>query len=309
VNLTSLEIDVSSASASAPFTATLTDSTNSPFADLSVGQWIKVGGSDLAANDQYCRITSKTSSAIVSVTGESAFSNDTDTGGAGTIDSEGFMGIGSDRKSFMFEKQLDSGSDGSPSDFIQFSGSVISEFELNVATGSVLTARFGTTGLSADAAATTFGNGTETAAPTNTVMNAIDTVQAVMEGGAPTANALEVQSLSLTLNNNTRAKQAVGSTSAFDIGAGRASINGSMTVYFTSRTFLEKFLDFTTSSFSFRLTDTAGNTYVIDMPRVKYSAAPVEITSIDQDVMVTAEFSATLDSTTGNSLFISRIAA
>lgn len=308
VNPLTLEIDVTNATGVKPFTATLTDAVNSPFATLSVGQWIKVGGSDLAANDGYMRVDTVTADAIT-VTGESAFTNDIDGGGVGTVSSEGYMGVGTTRKSFTFEKQLVAGTGASPTDHIAYKGSVISEMEINAATGSVLTARFGTTGLSADAQAGTFGTGAELDAPTATIMNSIDSIGVVLEGGEDTSTVLEVQSLSFTLNNNTRAKQGIGSVSAFDIGSGRASITGSMSVYFTSRTFFEKFLDFDTSSISFRLTDVAGNSYIIDMPRILYSAAPVEITSIDQDVMVTTEFTATLDPTTGNSLSISRIDA
>jgi len=299
---TAQSIDISGSSGQ---TATFTDAaTASAFANVVPGMWLNFSGFSNSSNDGYVRCDSKTSDNVIVVSGKSF----TDESGETDIafDNDGFIKVGTTKKSFTLEKEFPDANGGS-GEFISFPGCRVSQLELSVAVGSILTGRFGFLGLKGVPAAATVGTGARVAAATKEVMNSIDNVTGIRQAAA--ASTLEIRSFGVTLNNNLRPQQAIGSDEAFGIGLGRALATGTMTAYFETRDLLEEYTNFTVSDFSFRLVDSAGNVYVLDMPRMKFSQGNVVAGGIDQDVMAEMAFTAYRNPTLGETLTLTKFDA
>ena len=300
VDLSGEEIDVSSALATV---CTYTDQNVSAdaFAGIEVGMWVRFGGFTNSGNNGYKRVTAKASDASITCVGDAVTANETGETDI-TIEQGGFLEVGTTKKSFVIEKLF-----SDVSEYESYVGMRVGQLELNVATGAIVTGRFGFVGLGATPAGATVGDGSPTAAATNEVFNAIDNVQGIREGYSPVT--LDLQSLSFTLNNNTRPQAALGSAQAVGIGIGRALIQGSIRAYFETRDIMESYTNFTASDFTFRLEDAAGNAYYFDMPQLKYSQGRRVIGGIDQDIIADMQFTAYLEPTSGKSLTCSRIPA
>ena len=103
--------------------------------------------------------------------------------------------------------------------YIAFTGMVADTMDLQIQTGRVLTGSFGFMGATASIDSATVGTGTPIPALTNPVLNAVNNIGQVMEGGVP-LSGIFLQSLSLSLANGLRGIGAVGSLGNVDIGTG-----------------------------------------------------------------------------------------
>lgn len=209
---------------------------------------------------------------------------------------------GTSLRSFLIEKQFQD-----ISEYVAFYGMRVTSASMNIEPGSIITGAFSFAGQKAIASGTTVGDGTPTAASATSVLNAIDNVSAVTEGGG--AFAGDILSISLDVNNNSRPKPAVGVLGPMDIGFGQFQVTGSIQAYFDSRALYEKYLSDTASSFSFTLTDVQGNSYVINLPKLKWSDGNVVTPGNNQDVIADMTFTAYRDSSLGVTMRMTRTPA
>jgi hypothetical protein len=209
---------------------------------------------------------------------------------------------GTTMKSFLIEKQFQD-----ISEYVAFYGMRVTGGSLTVEPGSIINGSFTFAGQKAVASGTTVGDGSPTAASTTSVLNAIDNVTAVTEGGS--AFGGDILQISLDVNNNSRPKPAVGVLGPMDIGFGQFQVTGSMQAYFEDRALYEKYLNNTASSFTFTLTDVAGNSYLVNLPKLKWSDGNVITPGNNQDVIADMTFTAYRDPTLGVTMRMTRSAA
>jgi hypothetical protein len=69
-----------------------------------------------------------------------------------------------------------------------------------------------------------------------------------------------------------------------------------MQAYFESKAILDKFLNQTSSSLAILMEDTDGNAYILDLPRLKYTAGQRNAPGQSQDVIADMGFTAYRDS-------------
>lgn len=208
--------------------------------------------------------------------------------------------------SFAFEKKLTDLSNY----FLRYNGMVVDQLSLAIAAEQIVTGSMSLLGVNETAAAATFGSG-YTAANTNQVMNAIEDVYSVIEG-TPAVNAdnrFEVTDFSLAIANNLRARKIVGGSGPDSFGYGKFSLTGSMTAYFESQAAATKFLAFTESSIMVLLKDSSGNSYVIEIPKLNYTAGPRVTGGENTDIMLPLSFEAFRDPTLDATVRITRWAA
>jgi len=129
------------------------------------------------------------------------------------------------------------------------------------------------------------------AAATNSVLNTVDNVY-VYEGTSTTA--LKVAQGSITLSNNLRDRAAVGYLGPESIGSGTVSVSGSLQLYYSDKTYIDKYLGQTATSLRVFLYDSTASPswYLIDLPRVKLSKGDRIAGGINQDVFSNIEFTA-----------------
>jgi len=187
---------------------------------------------------------------------------------------------------------------------MSYPGARIGSMSLNMTQGAIVTGQFDVLALNEVPGGATVGTGAANAAPTGDVVNAVDNIANVQEGGS--AFTGDVDSITLQVSNNLRAQNAIGSAQAIGIGLGRFNVSGTFRAYFESRTLYEKYTDFTASDLSFDITDAAGNRYSIQVPRLKFGDGQVLTPGNDQDVYAELTFTGIRDSSTDAMLIIDR---
>lgn len=264
------------------------------------GQWINVAGFTEAANNGYVKVLTVTALKITvdkTLTTEAA-------GDAITMENDGMIRNGVTENSFVLEKFF-----SDKTQYMAFSGCVVSQMTLNFVTGDFLAGTFEFLGKSMARAGATAGSGAYGAASTTTPMNAVVNVKSVIEGGTEVVSPKAVNQLTVTLNNNLRGLKAIGFLGNFDIGHGRSNIGGTMQMYFEDGAEVDKFIAGTETSLELRVADAAGNGYVISFPRIKFVSQEVNAGAIDQDVFLDMEWQAIREPTNDYTVQIDRFAA
>jgi len=293
------ETDISAAAADNSYNTVAGDFTGE---NISVGQWIKVSGfTTNAVNNGYCRVVSIAVGKLV-VSGITLV-NET---AGDTIVMEGSMARnGVTSQSFSIEKGfIDIGQ------FVSYLGMEASTFSLDISTNAIVKGAIGFMGRTASVAQTSIGTGAAIAAPTNDVFNATSNVANVRENGiALSAATFCAQSISISLDNGLRGQKCIGLDGNRGIGKGRCNVTGSLGAYFVDEVLLEKFLNGTATSIDFRISDAAGNAYIVTMPKVKYTSGNPELTGVDADVLIPLDYRALRDPTTDCTIQIDKFDA
>lgn len=260
-----------------------TDSANGfVTAGIQPGQWIKVSGFATQANNGYFQVLT-VAAGTITVKGETALVNES-AGPSVTIVGETLRN-GIDAKSFSLETAFND-----VTQFKSFTGMRVNNLNLNLSVGEILTGVLSFLGKDAAINNATIGTGGPVAAATNEVLNAVNNVAFIQEGGG--AFAGELQEFTVALANNLRSQKAVGTLGNVGIGSGRAVVTGTFNAYFEDETLYNKYLNGTESSLALRVTDAAGNAYILTFPRIKFTAANLAAGSADSDVVVEMEYQA-----------------
>lgn len=262
---------------------TIADS-GSGFGSFAVGQWVYISGFSDAANNGFAKITAASAGSItVSHNGNGV--NDT-AGDTVTITMGAQITNGTSLRTFNWEKEFTDLSNN----FEQFAGMAIDTFGLNVTSDGIVTWTFGWLGALSQSNTATLGDGSPTAAATDSVMNAIDDVQLVFANGT----SYDVTSFNFQIQNNLRARLQVGTLGAISLGSGTINATGAHQAYYNTITEMDAYLNDTARDFGiifFKDTDA----YVIEFPQAKYSSGQRVAGGINQDVLADMAFQAYRD--------------
>lgn len=270
---------------------------------LTVGQFVKVEGFSTAGTF-YAQITS-----IAATTLGIAPMTDVATEAAGdsvTITPMNFVRNGTTKRSFTIQKAF---TDLATPELWNFTGARISTWNLELATGSILNTTFGVMAKDAQMTESQFAGATIASASTTSVLNAVDNIASIVFDGDPGGNTFYFNQLSINLDNQLRGQEAVGTLGYIGVEAGRLALTGSIELYFENSALFDKFRAATTFSLSFLAQDAAGNTYIVTIPRAKYTQMEIVAGGSDQDIFASAEFEGIIDSTGTYQYQISRLAA
>ncbi len=180
--------------------------------------------------------------------------------------------------------------------FQQFVGCRVGGMKLDFKTGSILTGSFSFMGCSANSATTQITGATfSDPGLGNDVFNAVSNLVELKEDGV--AMAVQVRSMTMDLNNNLRAQEAIGTLGNVGIALGKLDLMGTIEMYFENATEYTKFLNGTEFALSFKLLDSDTNYYKITIPRCKYEEGSITSGQLDQDLMVTGKWRALYDTT------------
>ena len=184
--------------------------------------------------------------------------------------------------------------------YLRSTGCSFNTMSLSVAPNSMVTGSFGIIGkgfavASSAIAGSTYGSETTTA-PFDSFTGSIT------EGGSGIA---VVTALELNIDNGMEALYVVGSSETLEPSIGKSMVTGSITAYFEDSSLIDKFIAETESSIQFVLTDLAGNSYTVDLPKVKYNSGNPEVGG-PGSVTVSLDFVALYDSSEGTQIKITR---
>jgi hypothetical protein len=267
-----------------------------------VGQWIHVEGFANSVNNGWHKVTAV---GTTTITVSTNLATEAAGGGAdGSRNLRGRMlrnGV-SYKPSWSFEEEFPD-----ISAFIVYSGCRLSTLNLNLTAKQIITGSagfMGATGEEDSATSVVTGN---FEASTWTPMNASNNVGAIFENGITLSTA--IRSISLSINNNLRPIDKIGSLAPAEINHGTLSITGTVEVYFESLALYTKFINHTSTSLAFRVTDVDGNSYIITLPKIYFTEGDPNVGGINQDVMVSLPFTAVRDATTDCMIQIDAIPA
>lgn len=207
--------------------------------------------------------------------------------------------IGTTDSSYTIEKEY-----ADIGEFAYFSGMRVDSMNLSLSYGNIVTGSFTFAGASSGTDSTSLvGAGSTNPATTTDVLTASADVTSVEIGGVPTT--ICINSLDLSLANNMRAIECIGSDGPSDQRKGTATVTGSaeMHLYAESFALYEKALANESESFAFTLSD-GTNTLKFEIPNAKLSGDTPPSGGRDTDVVLSLEFTGLYDPTSGSSLVI-----
>ncbi|UXO93745.1 tail tube protein [Pseudanabaena phage Pan1] len=281
-------------------TSTVTDFSAQNWA---VGQFIRVSGFS-PAGTFFAEILGITANSL-SIAPLSNVASDA-AGDSVTIRPMNYVRNGTTKRSFTIQKAF---TDLATPELWNFTGSRISTWSLELTTGSILTTTFGVLAKDANMTETQFAGATVGAANTNTVLNAVDNIASIVFDGDPGGATYYFNSLSIELDNALRGQEAVGTLGFIGVEAGRLSLTGSIELYFENSALFDKFRAATAISLSFLARDAAGNSYVVTIPRAKFTSMEIVAGGNDQDIFAAAEFEGIINSAGTYQYQISRLPA
>lgn len=285
--------------ATTSFTAPDTiDDSGSGFGSIVANQWIKITGATNAVNNGYFKVATAAAGQLTVV--EQTIATDS-ASAATTVVMGGQILNGTDDRFMTIEKVY---SDLS-AQLAVYTGMMVDTFALNVAVEQVLSGSFGFLGKAAASGTATVGDGSNTAAPTNSILNPVDHVVAILEGQA----SYGVQNFGFNLGNNLRSRLQVATLGAISVGSGKVNLTGTFQAYFNDAVVMNKYLGDTASSLSLVVQDTAGNAYVFDFPQVKYTSGTRVAGGENTDVMADMAFTAYRDAVENVTVRVARWAA
>jgi hypothetical protein len=187
---------------------------------------------------------------------------------------------GIERKSYSIERaHLDI------DEYFLFRGMMVNTFNLTLATSAIAKGNFTFFGSSAGLAQATNATGGVTAANSNSVMNCMGNVASLKEGSPlTTIQGVFVQELSMTINNNLRPINEIGSDVLAWVGMGKQDLTGTLNMHFMNDTMFDKFLAATPTALEFDLNDGTNN-YNVFIPNVKFETDTIATPGQDQDVL------------------------
>lgn len=264
------------------------------------GDWIRIDGfTGDTSNNGYARVVSATSSKII--VSQKTLVDDA-AGEAVSVKVGQMMTNGTTARTFHIEK----GFTDLSNEFVTYGGMMPDTFNLAIAVEAIITGSFSFLGKSETSQTATTGTGSNAAAPTNDIMNAIDNVTAILENGSASFDATN---FTMALVNNLRARTKISALGAISIGTGSIGVTGSLEMYFTSKTLMDKYRAFTKTSLALVCEDNDGNGFVIDFPSIKFTDGNQNASGINTDVVANMEYTAYMDSTLGYTVRVTQFDA
>lgn len=264
-------------------------------ASISNGQWIRLKNGSTVLG--YHLVTSGGGTGTLTVTpAPSALTGSGDE----EVEAGSYIANGTTDRSFSIER-----SHGDlASVFEQYAGMKVEGWSVSFASGAISSQSFTLVGKTETSASSTMGDGANTAHATGEVMNGVDNVYAIRENHTSLGSV--VRSVSFAVSNNLFPRGAIASLGPVSMGSGSCNVSGSLSIYFENNTLLDKYRNWTTTSLTLVLSDSAGNAYCIFLPSVKLSEASANAPGLNQDVIASFSFQAKRDSTYGEMIRITR---
>ena len=265
-----------------------------------VGQWIKVSGAANAENNGYFKVSAYTSTQITVThpSGGSGMVNEA-AGASVTIIQGAYIENGTTLDTYNIERTYGDLS----SELELLLGMAIDTMSIEISPENIITASFGFIGSSADSITSSNGSGYDEAGTTSPA-NAVEDVVSIQDNGTVRA----ATAFSLNLSNNLRSRMEIGTLGAVSLGAGKISVSGSMTSYYSSKAVLDKYIDWTDSNLAIILEDSEStpNGLIIYLPQVKYTNGRRVAGGENTDIMGAVDFEAYRDATEDITIRIAR---
>lgn len=269
-------------------TASVATSGSSIFTALQKGQWFRLLAPSNANNGKLFRVSTITAPTSTVITLDVSTPATAGTAVANCAIQSSRLTNGVTMPSFTLERAMND-----VSQFMAYSGMCVSKYSTSFSAGSLNDATFSFMGSGFDRDTSTMLPGSPTASLTYDITNSVAGVSNIWSKGVPLVDS--VKSMTLDIDNSLRGQKAIGTLGNAGIGVGTFMVKGSLEVYFADGSMYDDFKNDQFTSISLSVQDTAGNGYVISLPRVMLTSAKVQAGSRDTDLMASFEYQAYAD--------------
>lgn len=287
----------------ATFSATgMTYSAGAPFSACESGQWIRVSGAVNTGNNKLVQITGILGTGTGISVSSGTFA--AETGTANVVSQGARFKNGTTKLSFSVERRNQDLSAA----YECFRGQVVDKWSQQYRAGAVIGQTFDFMGK--DALPMSTGSalpGSRTASLTNSIMNAVSHISNIYEGGSLLTSTY-VRSLDLSTMNNVEMLKAIGNFGPVDFRLGEFNVELKAELYLADATIYNKFINNTGSSFSYRMTDAAGNAYVVTLPNADYATGERPNPGRNNAIILSVTMQG-LEDSSGNAIIIDRCGA
>ncbi len=207
------------------------------------------------------------------------------------------LAAATEKKSITLEKRHDT---GATDQYFRYRGSRIGSMALTFRQQEVVTGSFGIQGLDETIDTAIIAGANYTNPNDKAVMSAIDVGTIHVDG---VATPMFYTEISLNLNNNLRAQNALGAVGAIGIGYGRREITGNLTAYFETADLYEEAVNNNAIALAWPVSDGA-NSYTFSLPKVKFTSRRAVAGGNNQDIFAELQYQALVDTIQGTSIKI-----
>lgn len=208
---------------------------------------------------------------------------------------------GVDQKSFTIEETL---TVGASHYYARFLGATPGKLDLQIAARRAVTGSVGIWARREVSDTAEVAGATYTAPTANPVLTASANVAALKVGAINPAP--KVKSLSISIDNNMRTRELVGSLYSEDFGAGNCDVTGTIEAYFESNDLYNAVLAHGGGELSFIVGAAANQRYGVKLPNIVFGNGKKSSRAKNTDVMVSIPFRAQLDPASACSIQITR---
>ena len=278
--------------------------TAADFSELVVGQYFSV--KDSVGNDGHYRIGARAENgSTITVDTETPLLAD-ETSTASVKISATRVGIGTDTlRSFSIEKVF-----GDVGQYFMHRGRAISKMDFSFTAGSIMTGSFGTVGKDAVRADNTqFSAPAEAAEAFGVISGVVGLGNLIVEdaGGTSILGGAYIKSGNISIDGKLREQKAVGYLGSIGIGKSQFMVSGTLEIYLVTGSIYDAALAGQPITIAIPVKDVDGNGYAFIFENTKLKPPTVAAGGLDQDVMLSVEFTATApDTTTDSMIWIDR---
>lgn len=278
------------------------------FTTLQPGQWFKINMPGDANDGKIVRTSTSVAPTTTTVTLDVNTPLAASTSVAGTSIATSRLTNGVTLQPFTIEKQmLDVGQ------YHTFRGMNVSKFSTSFASKALTEGTFTFLGKDMLANSSTQLTGAVAASNTYDIQNGVRGLGQLWEGGAPLTTT-SIKSITMDVDSALRAQDAAGTLGLVGVGIGTFKVTGKLTIYFATGALFAKYLADQYTSFTIQTTDTAGNGYVITVPKAMLSNGQVLAGGQDTDMMAEFDYTGYADKANAvaglrQTIFIDRVGA
>ena len=261
----------------------------SNFANLLPGQWFKLTCPGSANDGKFVRNSTSVLATNMAVTLDVNTPLVAATSIAACAVSSSRCANGVTQTSFTLEQQSTD-----INQYFTFRGMYPSKFSTAFTAAQLTEATFSFIGKAATRTGATALTGSTAASKTYDIHNGIAGVGTLWEAGVPLTST-SIKSVTLDVDSNLRAQEALGALGPVGVGIGTISVKGNLEVYFADGTLYDKFTQDTYTSLSFYTRDLTGNGYIVTIPKVLITSSKIDAGVRGSDLMASFQWEALAD--------------
>ena len=188
--------------------------------------------------------------------------------------------------------------------FFQYLGMIASKLSMKLSVGAIVTGAIDFMGKSMTIpTAVVTGMGAAAASQTFTPANATKGVIDIYENEVALSATTYVKSADFDIDISLRMQDAIGVFGTSGLASGTYKVMGKLEMYLADSSIYNKLLSGAATAVTLPLLDVNGNGYIFYFPKVKYTVAKVGVGGLDQDNMLSLDWTAMIQTDVTSPLF------